>query len=216
MTLATDDLPGRSLSLGDSIAGPRRMSLDDYLNHRDDSGIRYELVQGELTPMTPPTWLHLRIARYLETIFNREIERLNLPWEAFREPGQQTEISSARVPDVAIVPSEFVDAMLDQSAVLKTASFLVVEIVSDSTATADYRDKVNEYATIGIREYWVVDPDPFGAAKYIGSPKLPTVSVYQLLDGTYEVQRYQGNQLIVSPTFPELELTAAIVLGAGK
>jgi Uma2 family endonuclease len=99
---------------------------------------------------------------------------------------------------------------------LKTAAFLAVEIVSESTSTADYRDKVQEYAAIGIREYWIVDPDPFGAAKYIGSPKLPTVSIYQLLDGTYEVQRYQGNQLIVSPTFPGLELTAAIILGAGK
>ncbi|MGB7417135.1 MAG: hypothetical protein WA902_23270 [Thermosynechococcaceae cyanobacterium] len=31
----------------------------------------------------------------------------------------------------------------------------------------------------------IVDPDPFGAAKYISSPKLPTVSVYYLVDGVY-------------------------------
>ena len=166
--------------------------------------------------MSPPTWLHLRIARYLEGAFNREIDRLGLEWEAFQESGQQTEESSARRPDVAIVPSDFVDAELDQSAVLVTAAFLVVEVVSESTATADYRDKVAEYQAIGIPEYWIVDPDPFGAAKYIGSPKRPTVSVYRSVNGNYEVTRYQGNDVIVSPTFPELNLTVAKVLKAGR
>ena len=59
-------------------------------------------------------------------VFNREIDRLGLDWEAFQEPGQQTDESSARRPDVAIVPTDFVDAELDQSAVLVSAAFLVV------------------------------------------------------------------------------------------
>jgi hypothetical protein len=61
-----------------------------------------------------------------------------------------------------------------------------------------------------------VDPDPFGAAQYIGSPKLPTVSVYSLFNSNYQVQRYQSNQPIISPTFPQLQLTAEQVLKAGK
>ena len=199
-----------------TIATDRRMTLQEYLNHNDGTATRFELVKGELIPMSPPTWLHLRIARYLEGAFNREIDRLGLEWEAFQESGQQTEESSARRPDVAIVPSDFVDAELDQSAVLVTAAFLVVEVVSESTATADYRDKVAEYQAIGIPEYWIVDPDPFGAAKYIGSPKRPTVSVYRSVNGNYEVTRYQGNDVIVSPTFPELNLTVAKVLTAGR
>ena len=91
-----------------------------------------------------------------------------------------------------------------------------VAVVSESTATADYREKVAEYQAIGIPEYWIVDPDPFGAAKYIGSPKRPTVSVYQLVNGNYEVMRYQGNDAIVSPTFPELNMTVEKVLNAGR
>ena len=199
-----------------TIATDRRMTLQEYLNYNDGTATRFELVKGELIPMSPPTWLHLRIARYLEGAFNREIDRLGLEWESFQESGQQTEESSARRPDVAIVPSDFVDAELDQSAVLVTAAFLVVEVVSESTATADYRDKVAEYQAIGIPEYWIVDPDPFGAAKYIGSPKRPTVSVYRSVNGNYEVTRYQGNDVIVSPTFPELNLTVAKVLKAGR
>ena len=196
--------------------GQRQMTFQEYLVYDDGTDTRYELLNGELVSMSPPTWLHLRIARYLEGLFNREIDRLGLSWEAFQEPGQQTEQSTARRPDVAIVASDFVDAELEQSAVLVAAAFLVVEIVSESTAAVDYREKVREYENIGIPEYWIVDPDPFGAAKYIGSPKRPTVSVYRIINGIYEVMRYQGDDAIVSPTFPELNLTAMQVLRAGR
>ncbi|OUC16721.1 MAG: hypothetical protein B0A82_00400 [Alkalinema sp. CACIAM 70d] len=199
-----------------TIATGQRLTFEEYLNYNDGTDTRYELVRGELVAMTPPTWLHLRIARYLESQFNQEIERLGYAWESFREPGQRTEENTSRVPDVAIVPIELVETALEQSAVLSVAAFLLVEIVSESTATQDYREKVAEYQAKGIPEYWIVDPDPFGAAKYVGSPKLPTVSVYTLIDGVYQVQRFQGEQLIVSPTFPALQLTAAQVLKAGK
>jgi Uma2 family endonuclease len=194
----------------------QRITFDAYLNYNDGTDTRYELVQGELLAMTPPTWLHLRIARYLERQFDQAIAQLELPWEAFREPGQRTTESSSRLPDVAIVPVEFVETALEQAAVLPVAACLLVEIVSESTATQDYREKVIEYQTKEIPEYWIVDPDPFGAAKYIGSPKLPTVSVYTLIDGVYQVERFQGEQIVISATFPNLQLTATQILTAGK
>lgn len=123
---------------------------------------------------------------------------------------------TSRLPDVSIVPLDAIEDCLDQTAVLTVAAILLVEIVSESTALRDYRDKVNEYQAKGIREYWIVDPDPFGAAKYLGSPKRPTVSVYSLVDGSYQVKRFQGNDVILSSTFPELQLTAKQVLEAKR
>jgi Uma2 family endonuclease len=191
------------------------ITLEQYLTYDDGTGNRYELVQGELVAMTPPTWLHLAIAKYLERVFDQEIQQLGLPWEAFREPGQQTDMSSARLPDVAIVPMDAISS-LEQSAILTIAAILVVEIVSDSTAIQDYRNKVIEYQTKGIYEYWVVDPDPYGAAKYIGSPKLPTVSIYSLVDNQYQVQRFQGASIVLSSILPGLQLTAQQILAAGR
>jgi Uma2 family endonuclease len=204
-----------TMTAGRSPTTTQPMTFAAYLDYNDGTAIRYELVKGELLAMSPPTWLHLRIARYLEGIFNQAIVHQGAPWEAFREPGQQTAASSARLPDVAIVPIAAVEAALEQSAVLTVAALLIVEIVSDSTATQDYREKVQEYQDKGIPEYWIVDPDPFGAAKYIGSPKRPTVSVYHLVDRTYQVQRFQGDQVVISPTFPDLNLTATQILKAG-
>lgn len=76
-----------------------------------------------------------------------------------------------------------------------------------------------------INEYWIVDYLGVGGVRFIGQPKQrcdpaasqsakecaprePTLSVYQLVDGEYQVQQCRGNKLILSSTFPELQLTA--------
>ncbi len=48
--------------------------------------------------------------------------------------------------------------------------------------------------------------------QYIGSPKQPTVTINRLTDGEYQPQRYQGETVIVSPTFPQLKLTIAQIV----
>ena len=166
--------------------------------------------------MTPPVWLHFLISKFLERAFDGEIARLQHPWMALQGAGQQTTEDSSRLPDVSIVPFAAISVCLDQTAVLTVAAIFVVEVVSDSTALQDYREKVTEYQNKGIREYWVVDADPFGAAKYIGSPKRPTVSVYSLVEGVYQIRRFQEGDRVISPTFPDLQLTADQIIKAGK
>jgi Uma2 family endonuclease len=43
---------------------------------------------------------------------------------------------------------------------------------------------------------------------FIGNPKQPTISIYKLIDGEYQVSQFRNDDLIVSPTLPELNLTA--------
>jgi Uma2 family endonuclease len=51
-----------------------------------------------------------------------------------------------------------------------------------------------------------------GGRRYIGSPKVPTVSVYVLVDGVYQMQQFRDGDEIVSSIFSELRLTAAEIL----
>ncbi|MBD1846179.1 Uma2 family endonuclease [Cyanobacteria bacterium FACHB-63] len=63
------------------------------------------------------------------------------------------------------------------------------------------------------RECWVCDYLGLGGKRYIGSPKQPTFSVYQLNeDGEYEVRQFRGEQAIASKVFPELQLSLNQVL----
>jgi Uma2 family endonuclease len=81
---------------------------------------------------------------------------------------------------------------------------LVVEVVSPSTVTVDYRAKHSEYSVLDISEYWIVDPIDL------------QVTVCVLKDGAYSDSVFGGDLPIVSPVFPELKLTAAEVLNAGR
>jgi Uma2 family endonuclease len=53
-----------------------------------------------------------------------------------------------------------------------------------------------------------VDYLGLGGTRYIGSPNQPTISVYPLVEGEYQVRQFRENELVESPTFPELDLTA--------
>ncbi|MGJ5633214.1 hypothetical protein [Nostoc sp. CALU 1950] len=51
---------------------------------------------------------------------------------------------------------------------------------------------------------------------YLDNPKLPTVFVYQLVEGQYQVQKFTDNDRIISTTFPELALNVKQVVAASQ
>jgi len=195
-----------------------KVSFEEYIDICAQSEERYELVRGELRRMNPPTVLHYRIAKFLERVLDLAIEEFLDPneWETFREAGQRTEGSSSRLPDLAIVSREEADRLITQTAVFQSPSLLVIEIVSPSSASEDYDEKLKEYQTLGVPEYWTVDAEGLGAARYIGFPKAPTVTVHKLIEGEYHAKRFRGDDRIESPTFKNLDLTANQVFSAGK
>ncbi|HEY9752818.1 MAG TPA: Uma2 family endonuclease, partial [Coleofasciculaceae cyanobacterium] len=83
----------------------------------------------------------------------------------------------------------------------------IMEVVSPGKLNRerDYLRKRAQYAAVGIPEYWIVDPED------------AVVLVLRLENSSYrEAGRYQGNQRVVSPIFPELNLTAEQILTAGQ
>ncbi len=123
------------------------------------------------------------------------------------------ESESSRKADIVVFAKEEWARMRQSSA--SAAAYvpppLAIEVVSTNWRD-DYRIKLNEYETLGILEYWIVDYAGLGGVQYIGSPKQPTVTVNCLIDGEYQAQRYQGEDTIVSPTFPQLGLTIAQIV----
>jgi Uma2 family endonuclease len=195
-----------------------RVSFEEYIDFCAQTDERYELVRGKLHQMNPPTVLHYRIAKFLEQVLDQAIEEHFDPdeWETFREAGQRTEDDSSRLPDLAIVSRVEADKLLKQTAVFQSPSLLVIEVVSPSSASDDYDKKLKEYEGLGIPEYWVVDHEGLGAAKHIGFPKAPTLTVHELINGKYQAKRFRGDELIESPTFRNLNLTANQVFSAGR
>jgi Uma2 family endonuclease len=77
-----------------------------------------------------------------------------------------------------------------------------VEVVSPGSTNEnrDYRHKRSEYATRKIPEYWIVDPEQ------------KRVTLLTLVEGLYEAVVFTGSDRLLSPTFPDLQLTAEQVL----
>lgn len=126
-------------------------------------------------------------------------------------------------PDVAVIDrTELTEEPLwwpEQSIITRSSSIKFVAEVVSSNWQNDYARKVEDYATLGIPEYWIAEQQHYaglGRIRHIGKPKQPTFSICTLVNGEYEIQLFRGNQVIVSATFPGLNLTAAQVLNANR
>jgi Uma2 family endonuclease len=84
---------------------------------------------------------------------------------------------------------------------------LIAEVVSTNWQN-DYARKVEDYALLGIPEYWIVDYLGIGGREYIGKPKQPTITICTLVGDEYEKQLFQNHDQLVSSIFPDLKLTA--------
>jgi Uma2 family endonuclease len=65
---------------------------------------------------------------------------------------------------------------------------------------------VEEYALLGIPEYWISDFRGLGGIQFIGKPKQPIFTVYQLVGDSYESQQFRLGETIASPLLPALQL----------
>ncbi len=168
--------------------------------------------------MPQPTGDYEDIVGFIARKLTVEFDRLNLPYiipkTALIKPSNSV---SAYSPDVLILNRPNLEnepLWKKESTVSYPASIpLVVEVVSTNWDD-DYYTKQGKYEGIGIPEYWVVDYLGLGAKKFTGNPKQPTMSIYQLIDGEYQVTQFRGKARIISPAFPELNLTAEQIFQA--
>ncbi|HSM83668.1 MAG TPA: Uma2 family endonuclease [Nodosilinea sp.] len=195
------------------------LSVDEFLAHYGGDH-RYELIDGEVFDLEP-TGLHEEVAAFITTKICVQIDGVGLPWLVLQRGllrPSSTGMTAFR-PDVAVVDQgELTQEPLwyDQSILtLGTSIKFVAEVVSSNWQN-DYARKLEDYAALGIPEYWIADYAGLGGTRHIGKPKQPTLSVCTLVDGEYEIQQLRGSQTIVSPTFSGLKLTAEQVLRAGR
>ncbi|MGK7942460.1 MAG: Uma2 family endonuclease [Crocosphaera sp.] len=179
-------------------------NFEDYCQYNDQSDNHYELVDGRLVLMNPPTVRHFLLAKFLEMTFDQLIEKNALPLICFRDAGVRTGWRKSRLPDVFITTKESASELLDQSAIFQIPPLLIVEIVSPESVTRDYRYKRSEYAALGVDEYWIVDP------------KNETIMILLLEEGLYEERIYNLSDKLVSRLFSELNLTVNQVLVSGN
>lgn len=195
------------------------LSFGDFIVRYGDSN-RYELIDGEVFDLEP-TGYHEEVSAFTTTKICAQIDAIGLNWFVLQRGllrPSNLGITAFR-PDVMVIDrNELAKELLwnDQSILTLGSSIKFVMEVVSSNWQNDYARKVEDYAILGIPEYWIADYAGLGGTRHIGKPKQPTLSICTLVKGEYEIQQIRGNQPITSLTFPNFKLTAEQVLKAGR
>jgi Uma2 family endonuclease len=139
-TRAADGLPRWSWT----VAEIERMAAGGYFRDED----RFELVGGEIVPMSPKGRRHEIVREALAFRFSRVA-----PEGVFvaSEPQFNLAEDTYAVPDILVRPAAI------KTPDLRGVDALLVVEIADTSLAYDLQTKAQLYASHGVREYWVID-----------------------------------------------------------
>ncbi|MCX2731631.1 Uma2 family endonuclease [Saccharopolyspora sp. NFXS83] len=171
----------------------RPFSVHDLEGSPED-GRRYELIDGDLMVSAAPGWPHqaavVELASQLHIACTSEYRVLAAPFAV--RPDPFTELR----PDVLVARHD--DLTLRN---LPAAPELAVEVVSASSRLKDTTLKKAIYAKLGVRFFWLVDPDL----------EEPEIAAWELVGGSgyQRIARVRNDEVFeVQRPFP-VKLTAS-------
>ncbi|MGB5594378.1 MAG: Uma2 family endonuclease [Crocosphaera sp.] len=187
------------------------ITFDNFIAQYPDIGGRYELHDGIIVEMPKPKGKHSTVTGFL-------IEELILTiiqmgkrgkWTIPRESiVKSSNGKSGYEPDIIVIDQEAIarEPRWESESIIENASSvkLIVEVVSTNWRD-DYFKKRADYEELGIAEYWIVDYATLGGRNFLGNPKKPKLSIYQLIEGEYQIKQFSGDDMITSPTFPTFQ-----------
>ncbi|MDJ1178498.1 Uma2 family endonuclease [Roseofilum sp. BLCC_M91] len=195
------------------------ISFDEFVDwYPENATCKYELRNGAIVKMPLATGEHSNVIGFIASELHFEIRRSQYPCLI---PGdcllKAIDDKSGYQPDIIVLNKAQLaeePGWQKKSVITKGDSVrLAIEVVSTNWQD-DYLRKVGDYELMGIPEYWIVDYLGLGGRRFIGNPKKPTLSIYQLVDGEYQITLFTGNERIESLAFPQLQLSAAEIFAA--
>ena len=132
-------------------------TYSDYCNWPDDE--RWELIDGYAYALAAPTITHQRVSgeifRQLSNFLRgKRCQVFDAPCDVrLNAQGFDDDVVQ---PDILVVCDE--KKLADGKSVVG-APDLVIEVLSPTTASYDRIQKYKLYQRVGVREYWIVDPD---------------------------------------------------------
>ena len=204
-------------------AEPKLYSFDEFITwYPENSEVRYELHDGVIIEMPKPKGKHSNlIGSLIEQllIIIRQMGKggiWTIPRESIVKPKRE---QSGYEPDIIVLNQEVLGAepRWESESIIQNPDSvkLIVEVVSTNWRD-DYYNKLRDYEEMGIEEYWILDYAALGARKFIGNPKQPTLFVCTLEDGEYQMNPFTENTTIISPTFPQFNLSAKQIFALAR
>jgi len=131
-------------------------TYSDYIKWEDDK--RWELINGVPFLMSAPSRQHQSISRNL--VVQLGVMLKGRPCEVFHAPfdvrlDADTSDDTVVQPDIIVICDS---DKLDATGCIGAPDF-IIEILSPSTKTRDKNEKFDLYRRVGVKEYWIVEPE---------------------------------------------------------
>jgi Uma2 family endonuclease len=172
------------------------LTFEAFLDWDDGSDRSFELRNGVPVPLSELTADHEDLSDALCSHLQDFCRLRALPYVVKRAKQVRLlraigEREASRKPDIVVFDRAEWEGMKGRSssAAAYVCPPMVIEVVSTNWRD-DYMTKLAEYEELGIGEYWIVDYAGLGGIRFIGSPKEPVITVYQLVDGEYVDQQF--------------------------
>ena len=173
----------------------RKLDYSDLAVTPDD-GKRYEIIEGDLYVTPSPSPVHQRVSARLFIRLMEYFDRRGIG-EVFYAPVDLIlSDHDIFVPDLLVVA----DAELVSKRGIEGPPLLVVEILSPGTKRQDRGLKARRYAELGIRHYWIVDPE----ARKLECHRLAGMEFLPLVEA-------EGSATLVHPDWQGLEIDLAVL-----
>jgi Uma2 family endonuclease len=128
---------------------PVHIPVEEYLRtvYRPDC----DYVDGEVLERNMGEKPHAR----LQTFFSRFLAQFEEAMKSETLTEQRVQVASRRyrIPDIALIPLSDPDPRI-----VRTPPLLCIEILSSEDRMNKVRERIEDYATMGVRSSWVVDP----------------------------------------------------------
>ncbi|MBD2488834.1 Uma2 family endonuclease [Aulosira sp. FACHB-615] len=205
------------------VAITQPLTFTEFLAWDDGSGREFELWDGIPVPLSEPNANHEDLIQQLCAYLENHCQENNLPYVSRQSKQVRLKTASgekekSRKADIVIFAKEEWQRMktISSSAAAYIPPPGIIEVVSNNWKD-DYLTKLAEYEDLGVLEYIIIDDAAFGGIRFIGSPKQPTITIYQLEDGEYLPPKiFRGQQQIDSLLFPHIPLTAEQIFAMSR
>ena len=179
-----------------------RYTYADYCSWPEDE--RWELIDGIAYALATPTWAHQRVSMAISSQLYGFLK--DKPCQVFAAP-LSVRLNADEADDTVVEPDILVvcdEKKLEDGKGVVGAPDFIVEILSPSTAKNDKRVKYRLYQQVGVKEYWIVDPDDKMLLAYVLREGKYTGSTYFEDDAAVPVEVLEGCTVNLGEVFEEL------------
>lgn len=179
-----------------AVVSTVKMTAEQFLQLGEDpTGVRLELVDGEVAVSPSPTPKHSHVVVHMIGILLPHIMAGDLG-ELHEDVDTILDKFNVRRPDILFFSAQRVGFIGEKA--MEGPPDLAIEVISPSSVETDRKDKFEQYRKAGVKFYWIIDP------------AMRTFEAFQLKGRRYTpIGRGSGAGVVRFPPFPDLDIPLA-------